>query len=80
MANMNVNVKEMGKQRGSLMGVGYRLIGWCKFVLLQKIFFRKNCPFYKYKLLLCLLRLCCLKIQKAQIAKNVHKFIVKGWE
>ena len=42
MANMNVNVKEMGKQRGSLMGVGYRLIGWCKFVLLQKIFLEKT--------------------------------------
>ena len=41
MANMNVNVKEMGKQRGYLMGVGYRLIGWCKFVLLQKIFLKK---------------------------------------
>ena len=39
---MNVNVKEMGKQRGSLMGVGYRLIGWCKFVLLQKIFLEKT--------------------------------------
>ena len=42
MANMNVNVKEMGKQRGSLMEVGYRLIGWCKFVLLQKIFLEKT--------------------------------------
>ena len=42
MANMNVNVKEMGKQRGYLMGVGYRLIGWCKFVLLQKIFLEKT--------------------------------------
>ena len=42
MANMNVNVKEMGKQRGPLMGVGYRLIGWSKFVLLQKIFLEKT--------------------------------------
>ena len=42
MANMNINVKEMGKQRGPLMGVGYRLIGWCKFVLLQKIFLEKT--------------------------------------
>ena len=62
------------------MGVGYRLIGWYKFILLQKIFFRKNCPFYKYKLLFCFLRLCCLKIQKAKITKNVHKIIVKKQE